>query len=264
MGGVQQARGVIPLITTPAKYASALGAYHALLGKAGVALPQVLNRFEPLKSVRRIANAQEASVALDSPTKFAKKVYSMTKYHIDSTAKPLDGERHLYFIYHPDNDWYPQFCEMLDQKQLNRFCGVSDNLPALCFWMRFVRILLRETNRRRSLVVEDVFHIIIPAYWPIHFEGQIDFSDELYPLVIHGEVHQGKPQVKLNLPYAEDWILDNVENTYEEPWEITKAMGLGAKDPTVLGEIPTDADEAAIEEIHLSWRRNRSNGRRRR
>jgi hypothetical protein len=222
-GDVQRVKRAIPKLVTTARFAGSLGAYYALIGTTGVVLQwiHIQQTYQLTDAVKRIAVAQEAMVALEVPIKFAQYVYDKVEYEIDTTAQLPGGNKNIYFVFNPDNKWYPEFSKLNKRKPLgDQFCGFSDDLPAMCLWMRFVRILLRVAKGKHSGQVphgEEIFHLIIPTYSLVRYEAPMKFSEEIHPLIIHGDVLFGKKFVQLNLPDAHPAMLDRVENLYKEP-----------------------------------------------
>lgn len=242
----------VPNLVTTARFASTLGAYYALIGTAGVILQWVHigQTSELISGVKRIARAQEAKAALAVSARFAEAVYTKVRYEIDQTS--LSKRENVFFVFNPDNIWHPGFYQLNKRQPLgHQFCGFSDDLPALCLWMRFVRILLADLKRKKpgryNNNKKEVFHLIIPSYSAIRYENPIVFSEELYPLVIHGEVLFGNSQVQLNLPDSDQITLDRVGNLYKPPrfWESFQ----GPTKPILLGDIPASADRAAKEKL---------------
>lgn len=134
-GDIQRVKQIIPNLVTTARFAGTLGAYYALIGTAGVVLQciQVSQTYEFIDTVRRIAGAQEAMVALEVPTKFAQHVYDRVEYEISTSAHLPEGKNNIFFVFNPDNKWHPRFFKLNKQKPLgDHFCGFSDDLSALC------------------------------------------------------------------------------------------------------------------------------------
>jgi hypothetical protein len=75
------------------------------------------------------------------------------------------------------------------------FCAYSDDLDRLVTAMKVLRA---------HVPPETVFHLIIPAWYPISIKAPLHFPDELLPLQIVGHKHAGAELVAFNLPRAQD------------------------------------------------------------
>jgi hypothetical protein len=108
-----------------------------------------------------------------------------------------EGRTHCVFMYHPENDWYPDFENLIQQGDLPaNFCGISDNLDALCAWMRVVREqLMANTEDGKDLI----FRLCIPTYQNLAILEPIMFPKEIYPLQVEGLLPNG-PFIGLNIP----------------------------------------------------------------
>lgn len=155
----------------------------------------------------RIASELEAQTGLDAPEKFSVRVYNYIK---DEASTVRDDEmRHVYFLYHPDTDWHPEFKQQVLREALPvKFLGMSENLDSLVVWMKFLRQHMSATKFR--------FHLLIPAYRVMFIANPLKFPD-LGPLTIHGQIHNGNYYVWFNLPTLEDYrtgsiTLSNVGN----------------------------------------------------
>lgn len=181
--------------------------YEADIEKAGVKLPEEL----------------KARSSLSNPAKFAAHVHKFL-YRQSRTAFS-DDLRHLYFLYHPDAEWHPDFCDFAQDKPLpDNFLGFSDNLDALVAWMMFIR---QNLGRRSDTTV---FHLLIPTWRPMFIDNALEFPD-LGTLTIHGETHSSNNFVWFNLPTLEDYpgnlLLKDVENVTREESEWKTAATVG-------------------------------------
>ncbi|KAL2678543.1 hypothetical protein Neosp_009291 [[Neocosmospora] mangrovei] len=181
--------------------------YESDIEKAGVKLPEEL----------------KARTSLSNPAKFAAHVHKFV-YRQSRTAFS-DDLRHLYFLYHPDAEWHPDFCEFVQERPLpDNFLGFSDNLDALVAWMMFIR---QNLGRRSDTTV---FHLLIPTWRPMFIDNALEFPD-LGALTIHGETHSSNNFVWFNLPTLEDYpgnlLLKDVENVTREESEWKTAATVG-------------------------------------
>lgn len=142
----------------------------------------------------KIAGGLEAQVGLDAPKKFGKHVYDFVSHTMRSSTSR--GERHLYFLYHPGNNWHPKFEKLARKKPLgSSFLGTSDSLDAIVTYMRFFRWFLEGNKKQKPAV----FHLLMPAYRTTVIKDPLEFPD-LGTLVIHGEKPDTNPYTWLNLP----------------------------------------------------------------
>ncbi|KAH8800421.1 hypothetical protein F5884DRAFT_758029 [Xylogone sp. PMI_703] len=163
----------------------------------------------------KIHGELEAKVGLAAPDKFAKHV---DKYIRQEAANVYGGDvEHLYFLYHPDTDWHAEFHHIVQSSPVPaNFLGMSENLHALCAWMLFLR---KQVSRSNKIVR---FHLLIPTYRPLVIKQAFLFPDELYPLTVHGHIHNSREYVWLNLPTMKDlspdvFLLSNVGNVAALP-----------------------------------------------
>ncbi|RSM06669.1 hypothetical protein CEP52_005599 [Fusarium oligoseptatum] len=187
--------------------------YESDVEKAGVKLPEEL----------------KARNSLSSPAKFSAHVHKFL--YRQSRAALSDDMRHLYFLYHPDAEWHPDFCDFAQDKPLpDNFLGFSDDLDALVAWMMFIR---QNLGRRSDTTM---FHLLIPTWRPLFINDALEFPD-LGALTIHGETHSSNNFVWFNLPTLENYpgnlLLQDVENVTREESEWKTAATVG----TAVGSI---------------------------
>ncbi|ETS77191.1 hypothetical protein PFICI_11065 [Pestalotiopsis fici W106-1] len=141
----------------------------------------------------QIRGELQAHNGLEAPRRFSKTVM----YYLESKAATDYGDSltHLYFLYHPDTDWHPWFWKRLARRRFPaNVLAMSEHLEALCLFMLAVRRTLRRPQRDAR------FHLLIPSYRPMAIHQPYNFSEELYPLSIHGMIHDTQRFVWLNLP----------------------------------------------------------------
>ncbi|RFU25234.1 hypothetical protein B7463_g11098, partial [Scytalidium lignicola] len=150
----------------------------------------------------KIHSELEAKVGLAAPDKFAKHV---DKYIRQEAANVYAGDvEHLYFLYHPDTDWHGEFHHIVQSSPVpSNFLGMSENLHALCAWMLFLR---KQVSRANKVVR---FHLLIPTYRPLVIKQPFIFPEDLYPLTVHGHIHNSREYVWLNLPTMKDLSVDS-------------------------------------------------------
>lgn len=181
--------------------------YESDVEKSGITLPEEL----------------KTRTSLSNPAKFSAHVHKFL-YRQSRTAFS-DDMRHLYFLYHPDAEWHPDFCDFAQDKPLpDNFLGFSDDLDALVAWMMFIR---QNLGRRSD---STMFHLLIPTWRPMFISNALEFPD-LGALTIHGETHGSHNFVWFNLPTLENYpgnlLLRDVENITREESEWKTAATVG-------------------------------------
>ncbi|KAF2812187.1 uncharacterized protein BDZ99DRAFT_558025 [Mytilinidion resinicola] len=90
------------------------------------------------------------------PDGFARHVYDFVE---EATEQPSD--KHRFFVYHPDTDWYPAFRRLFRRNPLpTTFCAKSDDLDKLCVLILEARKnLIKESDDGKHVV----FHLLVPA-----------------------------------------------------------------------------------------------------
>lgn len=249
---------VVPTVKTIASHSVYFAGFHTFVNAAGVVAQfiQVYQGHQIIGELKGIRQELVAQTGLDAPVKFATQVHMYIRNEARKTPYTNNGTKHLYFVYHPDTDWHPYFNHLVEQHPLSsRFYGMSENLDALCLWMRFLRILFsmerRDAMSKREEVI--VFHLLIPAYRPFVIEEPLDFSDELQPLCIHGLINNINPYVHINLPWVDPEMLHDV-GIWKKPqgwwfWKEEEDI------PRVLGDFPASAEEAVRRQIRRRRRR---------
>lgn len=172
------------------------------------------------KSQRSIAHSLAAQNSLTAQGGAGRYGFAQTVYwDIVRSVKETehDGpEKHRFFIYHPDNDWYGSFQEMIQKEGPlpGTFCSKSNSLDSICLAMLRHREALSGTADGRDVV----FHLLMPAYYPFTVSEPLHFPDELQPLRIRGMTNKGGPVFTLNLPAAPPGMLDGINNSHDPGW----------------------------------------------
>lgn len=108
----------------------------------------------------------------------------------------------FFFVYHPDTQWHGAFRRLLDSNPLDEtFCGMTNDLFALCRWMLCMRAELQEQRKDREDEVH--FHVLIPAYQSLVIPHAFMLLQALFPLTFEGEIANGEKLMWLNLPLEE-------------------------------------------------------------
>ncbi|KAH0841122.1 hypothetical protein AYO21_06611 [Fonsecaea monophora] len=233
---VQKAMPAVKILASHAKYLAGFQGFFIAAG-APAQIIQVFQGQQIIAELRGIRRELEAQTRLDAPEKFAVHVHGYIDMMTKSTAK--SGKKHLYFVYHPDTDWHPYFCRLVEKKPMaNNFFGMAENLDTLCIWMRYLRALFARSGEWGK---DPVFHLLMPTYRQLHIEEPLAFADALQPLCLHGFVHNSKCSVLLNLHNSDPDMLDGV-GIWKRPAGL---LGLfqAKETPRVLGNVPISADD---------------------
>lgn len=82
------------------------------------------------------------------PAGFAQHVYDFVRMRVDETISGSE-QRHMFFVYHPDTNWWPQFWNLIRSGPLpEQYCAKSDDLDKLCQMMQHLRRALAGGRRR--------------------------------------------------------------------------------------------------------------------
>jgi hypothetical protein len=139
-------------------------------------------------------------------------------YRFVQNEMAQSGEDHFFYVWHPDTDWYQTFEERQRELPLGpNFGGYNSDLGTICLLMGTNRYTLRERSSKA------VFHLLIPAYYPIVIDKPIIFHQSLFPLVIKGQRHRQADFVWFNLPYKPTGL------TLEEVGTLTEKLNKPVK-----------------------------------
>lgn len=160
------------------------------------------------------------------PDGFAQHVYDFVKEGTDNIDE-AEGDKHRFFVYNPDTDWYGAFRRLIRQNPLPpTFCAKSDNLDTLCQYMQDVRAQCGQGI---------IFHLLIPTWYRISIKEPLHFPDCLQPFQVEGRKHKGKPLVEFNLPAARTGLLHGVANVLDPKCSnaIASGVSIAVTGPTV-------------------------------
>jgi len=165
-----------------------------------------------------ISVALAAQTALTAQRDFPEYVHDMIRERLGQTANDPACD-HWFFLYHPDDDWYPKFYHLLEKKPVGpAFCGYTNQIDTIFVFMLAARRHI-ESRARESRSARPVrLHLLIPAYQPILIAEALRVPEEIGDFVMEARTNSNKPFVWLNLP--ED------QRHY--------ASGIGQWDPTPL------------------------------
>jgi hypothetical protein len=69
---------------------------------------------------------------------------------------------HWFFVYHPNNDWYPGFYHILQREPIGpKFCGYTNQIDTAFVFMLAVRRRIKRKERRAQ---EKVVPSVLPSY----------------------------------------------------------------------------------------------------
>ncbi|PVI07199.1 hypothetical protein DM02DRAFT_609178 [Periconia macrospinosa] len=189
-----------------------------------------------------------AQTALIAQKDFPQYVYDMIRERLGQTADDTACE-HWFFVYHPDNDWYPKFYHLLEARPLGpAFCGYTNQIDTVFSFMIAARRYIQERERRprkdSKMGKPVTLHLLVPAYQPVVIVEALKIPEEIGDFVIEGRVNSNKPFVWMNLPDDQKKYTLDIGD-WEPPtpswWATAMAtLGLGEeplvlKEPRVLG-----------------------------
>ncbi|KAJ4125172.1 hypothetical protein NW765_015562 [Fusarium oxysporum] len=175
--------------------AAALGSISLVLLDVASAIRRVGASLDAIRSELEIANV--ARVQGWGHGGFGTYVHRFVQSEMAAVDGTQDGQHHFFYAWHPDSDWYPAFEGRQAEDPLGpAFGGYHHDLATICLRMRADReALIATTDYGRAVV----FHLVIPAYYPLVMDHPIAFADELLPLVITGGRHRGTDLVWFDL-----------------------------------------------------------------
>lgn len=206
-----------------------------------------------------IANILRAQTALLAHEKFAQYVYKMIIERLGGTANDRNYE-HWFFVYHPDNDWYPDFYGLLEEEPPGpRFCAYTNQLDTMFVFMLAARQKCNEEERtarkQRRRLRPVMFHLLIPAYQSIVIPEALTIPEEIGEFIIEGRISGGTPMIWLNLRKRQrHYVLDIGEWVPPTPswWEWAQVkFGLAkmpSKEHRVLGSGQRPRESAASDD----------------
>ncbi|KAL4877083.1 hypothetical protein BJY04DRAFT_222402 [Aspergillus karnatakaensis] len=178
---------------------AALIAIPLLLLDLNNAIKLVGRKLEAIRNELAIANV--ARVQGWEKDGFGAHVYRFIRNEMFRVAnedrKGDNKQRHYFYVWNPDTDWYPVFEEMNRATPLGpNFGGYNKDLGTVCLRMRTDREALIQTNPHGRTAM---FHLLIPSYQPIVIENPIAFHENILPLTVTGQRHRDVDFVWFNL-----------------------------------------------------------------
>ncbi|KAL2888699.1 hypothetical protein HOO65_030200 [Ceratocystis lukuohia] len=161
-----------------------------------------------------ISTTLAAQTALMAQKDFPQYVHAMLRERIGQTSADPHTS-HWFFVFHPDNDWYPPFYQLLEKEPLGpSFCGYTNQIDTCFLFMLAARRLAekrdRHARRRRHTPVPVRIHLLIPAYQPILVAEPLRIPDEIGDFVMEGRIHNNKNFVWFNLPDEQRHYCDGI------------------------------------------------------
>ncbi|KAL7623308.1 hypothetical protein AAE478_006989 [Parahypoxylon ruwenzoriense] len=151
-----------------------------------------------------ISDSLRAQAALMAQRDFPELVYYMIREQLAQTSDDPDRD-HWFFVFHPDNDWYPRFFHLVEERPLDpRFCGYTNQIDTAFIFMLAARNIIEKRNahaRRHGKPHRPTrLHLLIPAYQPILVAEALRIPEEIGDFVMEGRIHNTREFVWFNLP----------------------------------------------------------------
>lgn len=208
-----------------------------------------------------ISTALHAQTALMAQATFAEYVHDMVRERVGQTTSDPTVE-HWFFLWHPDDDWYPKFYHLLERRPVGpAFCGYTNQIDTIFVFMVAARRYVRERERRARDAGREPprpvrLHLLIPAYQPVLVAEALRIPAEIGDFVMEGRMNSNKELVWLNLPEEQKGYTHGI-GQWNPPavgwWDgVLGRVGLVrqrvvVKEPRVLGSRQQlDDDEAAL------------------
>ncbi|KAI0381424.1 hypothetical protein F5Y04DRAFT_81886 [Hypomontagnella monticulosa] len=184
--------------------------FSSIATAAGIAtnVVQVYQGIQVLRLIdarlKDMATSLAAQTALIAQKDFPQYVHDMIRERVMQTSRDPIYE-HWFFVYHPDNDWYPGFYHILESEPVGpEFCGYTKQIDTAFVFMLAARRRIRERERRAQEEGRPIrptrLHLLIPAYQPILILEALQIPEEIGDFVMEGRINSNKEFVWLNLP----------------------------------------------------------------
>ncbi|KAK5659875.1 hypothetical protein OQA88_13338 [Cercophora sp. LCS_1] len=135
-----------------------------------------------------------AQTALLAQKDFASYVHDMLRERIGQTQSDTAVE-HWFFIWHPDDDWYPRFYHLLEEKPVGpQFCGYTNQIDTVFVFMVAARRYCNEKGKKVRM------HLLVPAYQPVLVAEALKIPEEIGDFVMEGRRNSDRELVWLHLP----------------------------------------------------------------
>jgi hypothetical protein len=127
-------------------------------------------------------------VGIDEPGKLAGHIHCFAKQQMDIT-KNDSNQKHLFFVYHPGNNWWPEFDQLPALPE--GFCGKSDKVEALAMALKLIRKAVGDGPH---------FHILVPSAHVYAITDTLVIPSQLGNISIEGETNGNGPFVYVSMP----------------------------------------------------------------
>ncbi|KAH6843394.1 hypothetical protein B0I37DRAFT_217218 [Chaetomium sp. MPI-CAGE-AT-0009] len=193
--------------------------------------------------LKDMATSLAAQTALIAQKDFPPYVHGMIRERVTQTS--LDPAcDHWFFVYHPDNDWYPGFYHLLEKEPIGpAFCGYTNQIDTAFVFMLAARRQIEKKERRAREDGRPIrptrLHLLIPAYQPILILEALKIPEEIGDFVMEGRINSNTHFVWLNLPEDQRHYVQDIGH-FAPPnpgWFSWFTSGLGLTErPPKLGE----------------------------
>jgi len=196
-----------------------------------------------------------AQTALIAQKDFPRYVHNMIRERVTQTSLDADCD-HWFFVFHPDNDWYPGFYDIVASEPIGpQFCGYTNQIDTAFAFMLAARERIRSKERRARAEGQHIrptkLHLLIPAYQPMVIPEALEIPEEIGDFKIEGRINSGREFVWLNLPEGQRHYVQNIGNFVPpaQGWFDWAMSALKLSDPPpklgkrrVLGTGPASAE----------------------
>ncbi|KAI3333441.1 hypothetical protein F4824DRAFT_242439 [Ustulina deusta] len=243
--------------------AAGIGA-NIILAYQGIQVLQLLEHH-----LKDMATSLAAQTALIAQQDFPRYVHDMIRERIIQTS--LDSDcNHWFFVYHPDNDWYPGFFRIVQSEPIGpEFCGYTNQIDTAFAFMLAARARIRKNERQAfkkgRTINPTKLHLLIPAYQSLLILEALKIPEEIGDFVMEGRIHSNREFVWLNLPKGQrhyvqdighfdppvqgwfDWAMSNI-GLAETPPKLGEPRVLGTRQGSAISieglpDLPDDSDE---------------------
>ncbi|KAK0619059.1 hypothetical protein B0T14DRAFT_430772 [Immersiella caudata] len=234
--------------------------FQNIAATAGIGANVILT-YQGLKALHLIAAKLEdistslaAQTALTAQRDFPEYVHDMIRERLGQTANDPVCD-HWFFLYHPDDDWYPKFYHLLEKKPVGAaFCGYTNQIDTIFVFMlaarRYVEGKMKDSGKGMKPVR---FHLLIPAYQPILVAEALRVPEEIGDFVMEARTNSNKPFVWLNLPEEQRHYVMGIGQWNPTPlswWDgVLSRVGLAQRPPSLGSPRTLGTRQEAAEDV---------------
>jgi microcompartment protein CcmL/EutN len=132
--------------------------------------------------------SMDTMVGIDEPRKLAKHIHCFAEQQME-LANHDSKVKHLFFVYHPGNNWWPEFDKLPALPE--GFCGKSDKVEALAMALKLIR---------KAVGDEPQFHVLVPSAHVYAITDPLVIPSQLGNISIEGETNGNGPFVYVSMP----------------------------------------------------------------